>query len=329
MMLADVKNAAARISGHVRHTPVVQVDQALHAVTAADLWLKLECFQVTGSFKARGATNRLLSLPPEAIARGIIAASGGNHGVATARAGHMAGVPTTIYLPENASPAKLKKLAAWGAEMRIVGSVWDEAHAAALEEADRRGAFYFHPFADSEIVAGQGTVALEILDEAGPFDLYLIAIGGGGLIAGMATVIKALNPTAHIIGIEPRGSPTLERSLATGSVVTLPEVTTRVATMACGRTDESIFEIVRLAVERIVLVEDEELAEAARWLWFELGIAADLSGAAAIAALRSGAVTADAGMRVCGLVCGAGPDGLEESKTPATTGRVGTGSMPT
>jgi len=99
--------------------------------------------------------------------------------------------------------------------------------------------------------------------------------------------------------------------------------------MACGRTDESIFEIVRLAVERIVLVEDEELADAARWLWFELGIAADLSDAAAIAALRSGAVTADPGMRVCGLVCGAGPDGLEEPKTPATTGRVGAGSMPT
>lgn len=308
--LAEVERARARIAGHVRRTPLLRLDHLQAPLADAEVWLKLECLQVTGSFKARGATNRLLSADPASLARGIVTASGGNHGLAVARAGRLAGVPTTIYLPETATPGKRAKLAGWGAEVRIVGRVWDEADRAARAFAGAEGAVYFHPFADPDTVAGQGTVALELLEDLPDADLYLVAIGGGGLIAGMGAVLRARRPGARIVGIEPVGSPTLRASLDAGEVVTLPAVTTAVATMACGRTDPRIFELVRSAVGEIVLVEDSEMLEAARWLWFEMGIAADLSGSAAIAALRAGRVRLDGARRVCALVCGAGDDAL-------------------
>jgi len=306
--LEDVRAAASRIAPHVRRTPMVAASHALRAATHAELWLKLECLQVTGSFKARGAMNRLLTTRPERLASGIVTASGGNHGVATARAGHLAGVRTTVFLPENASPAKRAKIAEWGADVRIVGHVWDESDAAARAFATDRGAAYFHPFADPAIVSGQGTVALEMLEDLPDATLYLVAIGGGGLVAGIATVLRALAPAARIIGIEPVGAPTLHASVGAGRVVTLPSVTTNVPTMACARTDERIFNIVHESVERIVLIEDADMLDAARWLWFEMGIAADPSGAAAVAALRGGAVVPRVGERVCALVCGAGDE---------------------
>ena len=307
--LADVEAAARRIGAHVRRTPLMRVEHALHPIGAFDLRLKLECLQVSGSFKARGAMNRLLTTPRAQLAHGIVTASGGNHGLAVARAGHIAGVPVTVFLPDNASPAKQAKLAAWGAQTRIAGSVWDEADRVARDFATARGAVYFHPFADPAIVAGQGTVALEILEDFPDPELFVVAIGGGGLAAGIATVIRARHPAARIVGVEPVGSPTLHAALAAGQVVTLPSVTTGVPTLACARTDERVFAILRDALDGIVLVEDAAMLDAARWLWFELGLAADPSGAAAVAALRSGAVAPRPGQRVCALVCGAGPEG--------------------
>jgi threonine dehydratase len=308
--LDDVKAAAGRIAGHVRRTPMMEAEALQRTVTDARMSLKLEYLQATGSFKARGATNKLLATPPEQLAKGIVTASGGNHGLATARAGSLVGVPTTIFLPENVSPPKLAKLRQWGADTRVGGAVWDETNVAALAHVERTGAAYFHPFADPLIVAGQGTVGLEILEQAPTVDTILVAIGGGGLIAGLATAVKALRPSVRIIGIEPVGAPTLHASLQAGRVVTLDAVTTCVPTMAARRTDEQIFEIVRRHVEQVVLVTDEEMKAAAEWLWFELGIAADLSGAASIAALMSGKFRAEAGSHVCALICGAGPDGI-------------------
>ncbi|SNB77960.1 threonine dehydratase [Arboricoccus pini] len=308
--LADIEAAALRLKGKVRRTPMMRADQLLEVPSDAELWLKLENLQVTGSFKARGATNRLLTTPAESLNRGIVTASGGNHGVAVARAAHLAKVPATIFLPEGVSPLKRAKLEAWGAQVQTVGMVWDEANEASLRFAAEKGAMHFHPFAEPAIVAGQGTVALEVLSEKSDIDTFLIAIGGGGLIAGMATAIKAIRPNARIIGIEPVGSPTLEASRRAGEVVRLPAITTRVPTMACGRTDPRIFEIVQRHVDEIVLLEDEEMAAAANWLWLELGIAADLSGAAAAAALRTGKVKLRASERVCVLICGAGNDAV-------------------
>lgn len=309
--LDDICAAADLIRGRVRLTPVITADNLkTPLVDDAEVILKLELLQATGSFKARGATNKMLNTEPEVLANGIVAASGGNHGLATARAGFLSGVPTTIFLPDNATPAKIAKLEEWGAETRIVGSVWHEANAEAFEFVEKTGAAYFHPFADPHVVAGQGTVALEILQQIPGVDTVLVAMGGGGLVSGVGTAIKALNPGIRIVGIEAAGCPVLLRALEAGENRALDKVTTSVATMACARTEDSIFEIVREVVDEIVLVEDAEMRDAARWLWFEMGLAADLSGAAAIAALREGRVEVRPGERFCAIVCGAGPDAL-------------------
>ena len=309
--IEDVKAAAARIKDHVRRTPVIATTGLMTEI-APDiaLTLKLELLQVTGSFKARGATNRLLTTPKETLARGLVAASGGNHGLATARAGYMAGVHTTIFLPITVTPAKVAKLKLWGAETIIVGKHWGEANAAALERVEQTGAAYFHPFADPYVVAGQGTVALEILEQVPDVDTILVAMGGGGLISGVGTAIKALAPKVRVVGIEAAGSPVLLRSLQAGRNVALDAVTTIVATMACAQTTDAIFETVRDTVDEIVLVEDDEMRAAAQWLWFEMGLAADLSGAAAIAAVQQRRVAIAPGEKVCAIICGAGPDGI-------------------
>ena len=308
--IGDIEAAAKRIAGHIRRTPMLHADQCAAPPGDADLWLKLENLQPTGSFKARGATNKLLTTPPAALVNGIVTASGGNHGLATARAARIAGVPATVFVPATVSAEKVDKLLKWGADVRRVGELWDESNREAIAFAERTGAIYFHPFADPAVVAGQGTLGIEIVDELPDVETVIVAIGGGGLIAGIATAVRAKKPSARIVGVEPTGSPTLQASLAAGEVVRLSQVTTRVATMACGRTVEPVFEIVRRCVDEVMLIADEEMLEAARWLWFEFGVAADLSGAAAVAALRAGRVRVRPGERVCGLVCGAGSEGV-------------------
>ncbi|MBD8554413.1 pyridoxal-phosphate dependent enzyme [Rhizobium sp. CFBP 8762] len=310
MTVDSITAAAKRIQPYIRRTPVLKLEHCAGATLPDEFYLKLECLQISGSFKARGAVNRVKTLAAEQLANGLVAASGGNHGLATAYMARQSGVPATIFLPTNASPIKERKLKQWGADVRYAGSVWDEAHEAAQAFASECGAFYMHPFADDAIVSGQGTVAVEMLEQIPQTDVYIIAIGGGGLITGMSQVIKAANPDARIIGVEPVGSPTLHASFQAGKVVRLPQITTRVATMACGRTDEAIYETSRHLVDDIVLIEDDDMQRAADLLWFEFGIAADLSGAASLAALMAGAVTPKKGERIAGLVCGAGVDGI-------------------
>jgi len=293
----------------VRRTPVTPLAQLqLPAPGSARVTLKLECLQVTGSFKARGAMNRFLGGPQGETAPGIVTASGGNHGLAVARTAFAAKAPATIFVPSNVSPAKVAKMQAWKARVEVAGDEWSQSNEAALAFAARTGAVYFHPFADPLVVAGQGTLGLEILDDLPDIDAILVAIGGGGLIAGLATAIKARRPSVRIIGIEPSGSPTLKASLDQGRVVTLSAVTSRVPTMSCRRTDERVFNQVRRTVDDVVLVEDDEMAEASRWLWFEMGVAADLSGTASLAALRKGLPQLTGASHICALVCGAGAE---------------------
>jgi threonine dehydratase len=249
-------------------------------------------------------------LPPDAVARGIVTASGGNHGLAVARAALIAGVPATIFVPETITPTKVEKLKRYGAEVVIGGAIWNESNERALAFAAERQAAYFHPFADPMVIAGNGTTALELLADVPDLDVVLVAIGGGGLIAGMGVALKALKPHVRIIGIEPEGSPTLKASLDAGRVVRLPAVTSKVATMSCAETEAAVFDLVRQHVEDVVLISDAAMLEASRLLWFEMGIAADLSGAAAIAALQTGKVSFGAGVSVGALVCGAGPEGI-------------------
>lgn len=309
--LADIEAARGRITDHIRKTPTLAYTQLKDGgADTLSVTLKLELLQAAGSFKARGAMNRLLTLSEGQRGRGIVTASGGNHGLAIARSAHVLGARAQIFLPSNVVPDKVAKLKQWGASVEIVGDVWDDANAAALAFAERTGATYAHPFSDPVVVAGQGTLGLDVLDDMPDVDVILVAIGGGGLISGLSTAVKARRPATRIIGIEPVGSPTLHACLQAGRLVALDRLETRVATMSCRQTDQAIFEVVRRQVDEIVLVSDEEMETAARQLWFEFGIGADLSGAAALAALNSGRVTIAPGSRVCALVCGAGTDGM-------------------
>lgn len=309
--IEDVEAARARIAPHIRTTPLYEAIHAREALpVAASVVLKLELQQVTGSFKARGAMNRLLGATPDEIAAGIVTASGGNHGLAVARSAYVAGVPAYVYVPETVSLAKVDKMRRWGADVRIVGAEWAISNEAALSHARETGAAYFHPFADPLVVAGQGTLGLEIIDQIEDFDTLVLAIGGGGLVSGLATAIKARRPEVEIVAVEPTGSPTMKASLDADMVVELAELTSQVATMSCRRTDERLFEIARRHVAEVVLVSDEQMLAASQWLWFEHGIAADLAGAASVAALRSGNEIFADKKRICALVCGAGAEGV-------------------
>ena len=306
--LDDVRAAATRIAPHVRRTPVL-VPSALRQPLTQDqgLVLKLECLQVTGSFKARGAVNRLLALGDDAR-RGVVTASGGNHGLAVAYAAWLVGAPATVFVPDSTPAAKREKLARWDAEVIVTGQVWDDAHAAALERAAAEGLTYVHPFADREVIAGQGTLALELLEDAPELDTLLVAVGGGGLIGGVALSARALSPGIRVVGVEPTGAPTLHESLARGELVTLPAITTAAGSLAPRRSAPPNLELARRHVEQIILVGDDDARAAARWLWFELGVGAELGGAAAVAALLSGRYVPAGGERVAAIVCGAGTD---------------------
>ncbi len=257
--------------------------------------------------------NRHLGAPPgEAPERGLATASGGNHGLAVARTAYVAGVPAVVFVPASVSPAKVDKMRGWNARVEFAGEEWSQANRVAMDYAEREGMAFIHPFADPLVIAGQGTLALEVLDDMPELDAVVIAIGGGGLISGMSTAIRAVRPGVRIIGVEPEGSPTLKACLDAGRLVELDQVTTSVATMACRQTVEHVFRMVQALVDDIVLVSDDEMAAAARWLWFELGIAADLSGAASLAALRRYGDRLGAAGHICALVCGAGPEGTTQ-----------------
>ncbi len=314
--LREFKAARARIRGRVRITPMFDPTPygtaLLHGAGLAGtgrVLLKLENLQASGSFKARGAMNKLLSLGPEEAAAGLITASGGNHGLAVAWAAQSAGAPACVYLPTSAPAAKVRGLKALGAEVRIAGEVWDEANAAALADARTGGMTYAHPFADPVVIAGQGTLGLEILAQAPDIDTIIVAIGGGGLIAGVAAAAKALKPSIRIVGVEPIGAPTLYESLKAGGLVTLERIETAAGTLAPRRSMPLNYEMIAASVDRIALVSDEEMRAAARLLWREFGLAAELAGAAAVAALMTGRHVPAPDETVVAIVCGAGTDG--------------------
>lgn len=267
--------------------------------------------QITGSFKTRGAVNKLFSLAPEQVERGIVTASGGNHGLGVAYAGWLAKSRTTIFLSHNTPQIKARKLESWGAKVIYEGEVWDDANRQAIAMAERDGLAYFHPFADPVVIAGQGTLGIEILTEQPDIDMILVAIGGGGLISGISLTVKALKPSIKVIGIEPTGAPTLYESVRQNRLVQLSEIRTAANTLAPRQSAAIDLEIIQQNVDEIVLVSDDEMREAARWLWQEMGVAAELSGAAALAARLSGKSYLSPSERICVLVCGAGSDGID------------------
>ncbi len=300
--IAEIEAAAARIAPHIRRTPALCV--------APGLTLHLECFQVAGSFKPRGAFNTMLQLPRETLARGVATASGGNHGMGVAFAARALGVPAAIVVPASTGEAKRAAIAGLGATVTVHGEVWDDADIAARAHAERHGLAYIHPFADPRVIAGQATLGLDLLAATPAPDTVLVAIGGGGLAAGVALALKARAPTIRLIGVEPEGAPTLHASLAAGHPIRLDRIETAAGTLAPRTTDALNFAIIREHFERIVLIPDAAMREAARHLWRDAAIATELSGAATLAALRSGTYTPAAGEHVVAIVCGAGTDGF-------------------
>lgn len=310
--IEHIQQAHERIKNAVRRTPCLRA-RFFHspAVADASLSLKLECLQVGGSFKARGASNKVLTLPESARRRGLVTASGGNHGLGVAYAGRRVGAPVHVYLPASTPTSKAEKLERWGARVFFEGEVWDEANAAAQRSAERESMTYVHPFADPVVMAGQGTVGLEILEQSPTVDTVLVSIGGGGLIAGVATALKAGKAGVKVIGVEPTGAPTLTRSVEAGRLVELNAITTDANTLAPRRTEQINLDIVRESVDDIVLVDDDDMRDAARWLWFEMGLGVELSAGAALAALRTGAYRPSRDENLCAIVCGSGTDGLQ------------------
>lgn len=308
--IEDIIAAQARIATAVRRTPMLKAAPFSGQELDCELYLKLENLQLGGAFKARGAANTALSLDADALGRGLITASGGNHGIGVAAAAQAAGISAIVHLSTNASPEKVRRLESFGAEVVLAGEVWDDANALALERADKEGRTYVHPFADPLVIAGQGTVALEVLQDLPDVDTVVIAIGGGGLISGMSTALRARFPGVRIIGVEAEGAPTLKSSRDAGELVTLDKVTSKVATLSPRRSAQINLDIITDMVDDIVLVSDAQMLDSARWLWQQFGIAAELAGAAGAAALMNHRFPVRSGEKICVLVCGAGSDGI-------------------
>lgn len=305
----DIEQAAERIRNRVRRTPCLRSRFTLNPIHP-NLMVKLECLQVTGSFKARGASNAVLRLDDAATKRGIITASGGNHGLAVAYAARASETTAVVYVPESTPAPKIERIRAWGAEVIVEGSVWDDANEAALSRSERDGLTYVHPFADPAVIAGQGTVGREMLRQSPGIDTVIVAVGGGGLMAGVASAVKAINPDIRVIAVEPFGAPTLKTSVHAGELVTLPRIDTAAKTLAPRRSAAINLDIITRTVDEFVLVTDEDMRDAAKWLWFEMGVGAELSGAASVAAVKSGKVNPPGDSFVAAVVCGAGVDGM-------------------
>lgn len=305
VQLDQIRAARERIRGHVRFTPVLEWAPGGNGRPVV---LKLEQLQVGGSFKARGACNRILTARPEELAGGVITASGGNHGLGVAYAATRRSLPVTVFLPEPAPASSEQRLRRMGARVERAGAAWDDAWRRAEQRARSSGALLIHPFEDPAVIAGQGTIGLELLDQAPDVDLVLVAIGGGGLISGVALAVKALRPEARVIGVEPTGASSMYRSVAAGHVVELDRVTSIAGTLAPRAVGPNTLALVTACVDDIVLVEDDEMRAAMRQLWDELRILVEPAGAATVAALMSGRVELGGARRVALLVCGANLD---------------------
>jgi threonine dehydratase len=299
---AAIAAAARRIAGRVRETPVVRLPEGLGDVRGP-LTLKLECLQHSGTFKARGAFNTLLSGPvPEA---GVIAASGGNHGAAVAYAARALGHRAEIFVPEIASPAKVARLRAYGAEVVQGGAAYADARSAAALRMEATGALWVDAYDAPATVAGQGTAGAEWQAQAPDLDTVLVAVGGGGLIAGIAAWYAG---AAKVVGVETEGCPALHAARRAGGPVDVAVSGLAADSLGAKRLGTIAWEVARAHVADAVLVPDDAVRGAQRLLWDALRVVAEPGGAAALAALVAGAYEPVPGERVGVLVCGANCD---------------------
>jgi threonine dehydratase len=296
---AQVERTYARIRPHIRRTPVMEVEGVDFGLAGVTLVFKLELLQHSGSFKARGAFANLLlrDVPPA----GVVAASGGNHGAAVAFAAGKLQKPARIFVPRVSSPAKMDRIRGYGAELVIAGERYVDALAASQEWAARSGAMQVHAYDQVETLLGQGSVGLELEQQAGPLDALLVAVGGGGLIGGIAGWYGG---RIRLIGVEPELAPTLERALEAGCPVDAEAGGIAADSLAPKRVGELMFPLAQRYVERVLLVSDDAIQRAQQALWQVLRIVAEPGGAAAFAALLTGEYKPARGERVGVLVCG-------------------------
>jgi threonine dehydratase len=297
----DVEAAWGLIRPHVRRTPVIELPAGALGL-ATPLALKLESMQVSGTFKGRGAFHKLLA--SRVPAAGIIAASGGNHGVAAAYAARALGHKAEIFVPTISAPAKVARLKSYGAVVHQVGTVYAEARAASETRAAETGALMVQAYEDPVVFAGAGSVALEFAEQAG-FDTLLVAVGGGGLIAGCAS---AIGEGTKIVAVETEGTPTLHEALRAGQPVDVKISGIAADALGASRIGVPNFEVAKKLVRKSVLVTDDAVRAAQRALWEDLHVVAEPSGAAGVAALMSGAYQPASGERVATLICGANTD---------------------
>jgi len=288
---AEILEAARRIQGRVLRTPLVYSD-ALSGQLGFPVYLKLESLQVGGSFKFRGATNAVHSLTEEEKRQGVVAASSGNYGTALALAASRSRIHAVIVLPENAPPVKVSRVCKAGGNILRHGAHYGDSEVKAAQLA-RKGLTLIHPFDDPRVVAGQGTIAIEI-DEDAPHELekVVVPVGGGGLIAGVALGLFHRRPGVEIIGVEPVAAPSLTRALEAGGPVPIEPLPTCADGLSPRSTGEISYEVARNHVNHTVLLGEEELLAGSRYCFHELKLVVEPSGAAGVAALLSGRISA-------------------------------------
>lgn len=307
---SEIESASRRLDGRkgsfLRETPLWKLPAAALGLTTApgvEIWLKLEHLQVSGSFKARGMMNRLLAhtIP----ASGVVVASGGNAGIATAAAAQALGVRCEVFLPGVSPEAKRAKLRALGAQVNVVGDMYAEALAACLARQAETGALLTHAYDQPEVVAGAGTLGREIEQQGGLPDAVLVSVGGGGLIGGLAAWFEQ---HSRVVALEPERAPTLFRARAAGAPVDVEVGGVAADSLGAKRIGAIAWDITERHVQDALLLPDDAIRAAQQWLWSEMKLAVEPAAALPLAALQTGAYTPRAGEKVCLIICGANVD---------------------
>lgn len=283
-LFSDLINAQSVLKNIVKQTPLER-SKSFSAMSGSDVYLKLENFQTTGSFKVRGAYYMIKNLTAEESSKGVLCASAGNHAQGVAYAATQLGVKSTVFMPVFAPPLKVIATRAYGAEVILTGDTFDDAFKAAVEFGKESGATFVHPFNDPHIIAGQGTIGLEIFEQLRDVQDVFVPIGGGGLIAGIAIALKQLNPNIRIIGVEADGAQSMKLSIEKGEVVTLNSANTIADGIAVKSPGNLTFDVVRKLVDKLVVVNDAEMARTAYVLLQRAKILTEPAGVAAMAAV--------------------------------------------
>ncbi|PYR91244.1 MAG: threonine ammonia-lyase [Acidobacteria bacterium] len=309
---SDFEQARARMGEYVYHTPLL-TSRLLSEHTGFDVRLKAEMFQRGGSYKIRGPMNKFSYLTDAQKRRGVVCSSAGNHAQGVALAAAHYGIKAIVVMAENATPSKIAATRAYGAEVMLHGTIWDEANEKARQLVEERGYTYIHPFDDEELITGQGTLGLEIYEDWPEVEVAVVPIGGGGLISGVTLALKSCNPAIKVIGVESSGAPGMTRSVREGRLLTLDRVDCIIDGLRVKRVGEKTYDIVRQHVDDLVTLPDEQIFDAVIWIMSHLKVVAEGAAAAPVAALLHDLVRAPRGAKVVCVLSG-GNINLEQLK---------------